>query len=103
MSPFTHRVIIFALGFDFLNGIHDSSNIVVHDDFVARILTPGCAVASPPSPNSVDHLFSGWLLPTTIGNEIVSPDHVSHAGNPRGAVGSAILWNVLTWYPGHTQ
>ena len=43
MSPVIYLIIVLALGFDFLNGIHDSSNIVA-TMISSRALSPRMAL-----------------------------------------------------------
>lgn len=98
MSPLIIVVIILALLFDFLNGIHDSSNIVA-TMISSRALTPRVALGMTAVANFIGPFIFGVAVAETIGHEVV----VSEAINLLvilAALASAILWNLLTWYLG---
>ena len=91
-------LIILALGFDFLNGVHDSSNIVA-TMISSRALSPKVAL----SITAVAHFFGpfifGVAVAKTIGDEIVESGHIS-IGMIIAALLGAIIWNLLTWWLG---
>jgi PiT family inorganic phosphate transporter len=98
MTPIIIAVIILALGFDFLNGIHDSSNVVA-TMISSRALSPRLALAMTAIANFCGPFIFGVAVADTIGHEVV----VAQAINTvvlLAALGSAILWNLLTWYLG---
>jgi PiT family inorganic phosphate transporter len=98
MIPIIIIIVLFALIFDFLNGIHDSSNIVAtmiaSKAFSARTALRMTAVAEFCGP-----FIFGVAVAETIGNEVVVSDAISVLVI-LAALSSAILWNLLTWYLG---
>jgi PiT family inorganic phosphate transporter len=98
MPPLIIAVIIIALLFDFLNGIHDSSNIVA-TMISSRALSPKIALWMTAVANFLGPFIFGVAVAETIGHEVV----VSEAIDEQvilAALASAILWNLLTWYLG---
>lgn len=90
--------IVVALIFDFLNGFHDSANIV------ATIIASGAM--SPRSALLLASLFElagpfvlGIAVATTIGKDIVNPEAIS-IGVLFAALLSAIIWDLFVWYFG---
>jgi inorganic phosphate transporter, PiT family len=91
-------VIILALGFDLLNGIHDSSNIVAtmissraFSPRVALSITAVCEFSGP--------FIFGVAVAKTIGHEIVMSETITLEVLMAALIG-AILWNLLTWFLG---
>lgn len=87
-----------ALLFDFLNGFHDSSNIVA-TVISSRALHPRVALLIAAIAEFVGPFIFGVAVATTIGDELL----VSNALNLRviiAALCSAVIWNLLTWYVG---
>lgn len=98
MPPLIIAVIVFALIFDLLNGIHDSSNIVA-TMISSRALSPKLALGMTAIANFVGPFIFGVAVAETIGNEVVISEAISiHV--ILAALTSAILWNLLTWYLG---
>jgi PiT family inorganic phosphate transporter len=98
MSPIIIAVIVLALIFDFLNGIHDSSNVVA-TMISSRALSPRLALTMTAIAEFSGPLIFGVAVANTIGNEVV----VAEAINTNvllAALASAILWNILTWILG---
>jgi inorganic phosphate transporter, PiT family len=98
MSTTIIIIIILALGFDFLNGIHDSSNVVA-TMISSRALPPRVAMGMTAIAEFSGPLIFGVAVATTIGHEVVAADAI----NPEviiSALVSAILWNLFTWYVG---
>jgi inorganic phosphate transporter, PiT family len=91
-------IIAIAMVFDFLNGFHDSSNIVA-TVISSRALSPQKALGITAIAEFSGPFLFGVAVATTIGNEVVNPDAVSSAVIV-AALSSAILWNLLTWYFG---
>jgi PiT family inorganic phosphate transporter len=91
-------LIVLALAFDFLNGIHDSSNIVA-TMISSRALSPKMALAI----TAIAHFFGpfifGVAVAKTIGDEIVKSGSISIGMIIAGLAG-AIIWNLLTWWLG---
>ncbi len=98
MPPLIIAVIVLALSFDFLNGIHDSSNIVA-TMISSRALPPRIALGLTAIANFAGPFVFGVAVAETIGHEVV----ISEAINIQvilAALASAIIWNLLTWYLG---
>ena len=93
----TFTVIGLALVFDFLNGIHDSSNVVA-TMISSRALPPRVALWMTALANFVGPFIFGVAVAETIGG-IVDSSAISLQVLV-AALGSAILWNLLTWYLG---
>ncbi len=98
MSPIIITVIVLALAFDFLNGIHDSSNVVA-TMISSRALSPRVALGMTAVANFIGPFIFGVAVAETIGNEIVSADTIN-TQVILAALASAIVWNLLTWYLG---
>jgi len=90
-------VIIFGLGFDFLNGFHDTANAIA-TVVSTGVLRPRTAVLMAAALNIVGALF-GTAVATTIGKDTIDSAVVSQT-MVLGALASAIFWNVFTWYFG---
>src|SRR5512139_3429771 len=91
-------VIILALVFDFLNGIHDSSNVVA-TMISSRAFSPRIALGVTALANFFGPFVFGVAVAETIGHEIVAAHAISEVVLI-AALSSAILWNLLTWYLG---
>ncbi len=98
MSLIIISVIILALTFDFLNGIHDSSNIVA-TMISSRALTPRVALTMTALAEFAGPLIFGVAVANTIGHDVVAAEAIT-LSVLLAALGSAILWNLLTWYLG---
>jgi inorganic phosphate transporter, PiT family len=97
--PFLLMVIIaIALLFDFLNGLHDSSNIVA-TMISSRALSPQKALGLTAVAHFVGPFLFGVAVATTIGSEVVDPSAINSAVIVAALV-SAIIWNLITWYFG---
>jgi len=97
--PFLLIIIIaIALVFDFLNGMHDSSNIVA-TMISSRALSPQKALGMTAIAEFSGPFLFGVAVATTIGSEVVDPAAISSAVII-AALSAAILWNLLTWYFG---
>jgi len=98
MSQIIIVVIVLALVFDFLNGIHDSSNIVA-TIISSRALTPRVALTMTAIAEFSGPFIFGVAVATTIGHEVVAAQAINTVVL-LAALSSAILWNLLTWYLG---
>jgi PiT family inorganic phosphate transporter len=98
MTPLIIAVIILALMFDFLNGIHDSSNVVA-TMISSRALSPRAALFMTAVANFFGPFIFGVAVANTIGHEVVVADAISMQ-ILIAALASAIFWNLLTWYLG---
>ena len=97
--PFLLIIIIaIALVFDFLNGMHDSSNIVA-TMISSRALSPRKALGMTAVAEFVGPFLFGVAVATTIGSEVVDPAAISSAVII-AALSAAIVWNLITWYFG---
>ena len=96
--PLLVALILVALAFDFLNGLHDAANSIA-TIVSTRVLRPQYAVAWAAFFNFIAFLFFGLHVAETIGRGIVDTAIV----DPRvifGALMGAISWNLITWYFG---
>jgi PiT family inorganic phosphate transporter len=98
MTPVLILVIVLALIFDFLNGVHDSSNIVA-TMISSRALTPRVALTITALAEFSGPLIFGVAVANTIGHDVVAAEAIT-LSVLLAALGSAILWNLLTWYLG---
>ena len=98
MDSLTLTVIALALAFDFLNGIHDSSNVVA-TMISSRAFSPRVALGVTALAEFSGPLIFGVAVAKTIGHDIVDSDTID-IYVILAALGGAILWNLLTWYLG---
>ena len=98
MSPIIIVVIVLALAFDFLNGIHDSSNVVA-TMISSRALSPRAALGMTAVANFFGPFIFGVAVANTIGHEIVAAEAIN-TNVLLAALISAIVWNILTWILG---
>lgn len=91
-------IIILAIAFDFLNGVHDSSNIVA-TMITSRAIPPRAAMAMTAIAEFSGPFIFGVAVATTIGDEIVSAEFLQ-VEVLIAALVSAIAWNILTWLLG---
>jgi PiT family inorganic phosphate transporter len=91
-------IIAIALGSGFLNGVHDSSNVVA-TMISSRALSPRKALGMTAVAEFTGPFLFGVAVATTIGSEVVDPAAISSAVII-AALGSTILWNLVTWYFG---
>jgi PiT family inorganic phosphate transporter len=93
--PLLIGLIIVALAFDFLNGLHDAANSIA-TIVSTRVLRPHYAVAWAAFFNFIAFLFFGLHVAQTVGTGIVAADVVD-ARVIFGALMGAIAWNLITW------
>jgi PiT family inorganic phosphate transporter len=91
-------LIILALVFDFLNGFHDSSNIVA-TVISSRALSPRMALGLTAIAEFSGPFIFGVAVAKTIGQDIVTPGTIT-IEVILVALLSAILWNLFTWFFG---
>ena len=91
-------LVILALAFDLLNGIHDSSNIVA-TMISSRAFSPQIALGITAICEFSGPFIFGVAVAKTIGHEIISADAISLQVLV-AALAGAILWNLLTWFLG---
>jgi inorganic phosphate transporter, PiT family len=94
-------LILLALTFDFLNGLHDAANSVA-TVVSTRVLTPRAAVIWAAFFNFVAFVVFPLKVATTIQSDIVDPAAVQQIVRPLVAATlvAACSWNLLTWYWG---
>jgi inorganic phosphate transporter, PiT family len=98
MDPLLIAVIVLALGFDFLNGIHDSSNVVA-TMISSRAVPPRVALSMTAVAEFLGPFIFGVAVANTIGNDVVNSAAIS-LQVLLAALISAIFWNLFTWYMG---
>lgn len=101
--PLLVGLIILALAFDFLNGLHDAANSIA-TVVATRLLRPVQAVAFAAFFN-----FSAYFLTIafpqlhrvaeTVGEGLINKDLVTPAV-VFGALIGAMFWNIVTWFKG---
>src|SRR5579862_3333019 len=91
-------LILIALAFDFLNGLHDTANSIA-TLVSTRMLQPRYAVIWAAFFNFVAFLFFGIHVARTVGVGIVSADVIDPPVIFAALMG-AICWNLLTWWRG---
>jgi len=86
------------LVFDFLNGFHDSSNIVA-TMINSHALSPRLALAI----TAIAHFFGpfmfGVAVATTLGHEVLNDQQVK-LSVAMSALIAATVWNLITWWMG---
>jgi PiT family inorganic phosphate transporter len=98
MPPIIILLIVLALFFDFLNGIHDSSNIVA-TMISSRAFRPQVALGVTAAAEFLGPFLFGVAVAKTIGDEVVRLDAITMEVIIAALIG-AILWNLLTWFFG---
>lgn len=98
MDAFVIAVIALALLFGFLNGVHDSSNVVA-TMISSRAFSPRFALGATALAEFSGPLIFGVAVAQTIGEEIVSAEAIN-TQVLLAVLAGAILWNILTWYLG---
>lgn len=92
-------VIILALGFDFINGFHDTANAIA-TSVSTRALKPRTAILMAAVMNFLGAmLFTG--VAKTIGGSVADPAKLDNGLEVLVAtLLSAIIWNLITWWFG---
>ena len=93
--PMLVGLIVVALAFDFLNGLHDAANSIA-TIVSTRVLRPQYAVAWAAFFNFIAFLFFGLHVANTLGTGIVEAGIIDERV-VFGALMGAILWNLITW------
>jgi PiT family inorganic phosphate transporter len=96
--PLLVALIVVALAFDFLNGLHDAANSIA-TIVSTRVLRPQYAVAWAAFFNFIAFLVFGLHVAETLGVGIVAAEVI----DPQvvfGALMGAIVWNLVTWFFG---
>ncbi|MFQ6058949.1 MAG: anion permease [Anaerolineae bacterium] len=84
-----------ALFFDFLNGFHDSSNIVA-TVISSRAMSPRKALFLTAVAEFSGPFLFGVAVATTIGKDVVRPELIT-VSVILAALASAIVWDLVTW------
>ncbi|MDO7907557.1 inorganic phosphate transporter [Paenibacillus sp. JX-17] len=92
-------VVILALGFDFINGFHDTANAIA-TSVSTRALTPRRAIILAAVMNFVGAMvFTG--VAKTIGGKIADPTKLDNGLEiVIATLIAAIIWNLITWWFG---
>lgn len=98
MSPRLIILVVSALIFDFLNGFHDSANIVA-TPIASRAVSPRKILLLAAVAEFAGPFIFGVAVAKTIGSELVDPTHVTMPV-VIAAMMAAVLWNALTWWLG---
>jgi PiT family inorganic phosphate transporter len=98
MPPILIVMIVLSVIFDFLNGIHDSSNIVA-TMIASRAFSPRVALGITAVAHFIAPFIFGVAVATTIGHEVVAAEAIT-INVLIAALASAIIWNLLTWFLG---
>ena len=101
--PLLIGLILVALAFDFLNGLHDAANAIA-TVVATRLLKPVHAVAFAAFFNFAAYFVtiafpSMHKVAETIGKGLIDQDLVT-PGVVFGALVGAMFWNVVTWMKG---
>jgi len=97
--PFAVLLLVaLALTFDFLNGFHDSSNIVA-TMIVSRSLPPRLALSITAVAEFVGPFLFGVAVATTLGNEVLNDSELKFTVVV-SALSASIVWNLITWWLG---
>ncbi len=90
--------IAIALVFDFLNGFHDSANVVA-TAIASRALPPRYALLIAALADFTGPFLFGVAVATTIGDEVLASQAIT-IPVAMSALLSAIIWNIFTWWFG---
>ncbi len=94
-------VVVFAIGFDFINGFHDTANAIA-TSVLTRALSIRNAIVLSALMNFIGAMI--WTgVAKTIGSGIIDPTTVSGATGQLlvlSALIGAIIWNLATWWLG---
>jgi len=91
-------VFLLALIFAFLNGFHDSANIVALA-ISSKAIRPARALALAALAEFVAPFAFGVAVATTIGQDLVETKSIKVEALAVALV-SAIVWSLITWYKG---
>ena len=98
VEPLLIIFIAIALLFDFLNGFHDSANVVA-TTIASSAMSPRVALSISALTNFIGPFLFGVAVATTIGTEVVTEEAVTVPTAMAGLL-SAIIWNLITWWLG---
>lgn len=87
-----------ALAYGFMNGFHDSANIVA-TVIASRAIHPRLSLTLTALAQSVAPFIFGVAVANTIGKGLATPEQVT-GPVVLSALVAALLWNLLTWWLG---
>jgi PiT family inorganic phosphate transporter len=92
-------VLILSIGFDFVNGFHDTANAIA-TVVATRVLTPLQAIVMAGSLNFIGAM-TGTAVAKTIASGLIPPEVAAqHQHAVVAALMAAIIWNLITWFYG---
>jgi len=91
-------VVVLALGFDFINGFHDTANSIA-TSVSTRVLSPRQAIMMSAVLNFVGALMSSKVA-KTISEGLVDASMIKVQYVIIATLISAIIWDLITWYFG---
>jgi PiT family inorganic phosphate transporter len=91
-------LVLLALAFDFVNGLHDAANSIA-TVVSTRVLSPGQAVVWAGFWNFAAFWLFGTAVAKTMGSGLVNLEIVTAAVIGAGLAG-AIVWDLITWWWG---
>lgn len=92
-------IVVLALGFDFINGFHDTANAIA-TSVSTRALKPRVAILMAAIMNLVGALLYTGVA-KTIGGKVTDPFKLEHGLTVVIAtLIAAIIWNLITWWKG---
>ncbi len=91
-------ILLLAVIFNILNGIHDSSNIVA-TMISSRALRPSVALGITAIAEFLGPFIFGLAVAKTIGSAVITPSAIT-VEVLLAALISAILWDLATWFFG---
>ncbi len=91
-------LVVLALAFDFMNGLHDAANSIA-TVVSTGVLKPHVAVGMAAVFNFIAYFIFHLKVAATVGKGIVDPGIIDHYV-VFGALVGAITWNGITWYFG---
>jgi PiT family inorganic phosphate transporter len=91
-------LLAFALIFDFLNGLHDSSNVVA-TVITSGAMRPRLALVTAAVCEFLGPFVFGVAVATTVGEGLLHDEAIDVAV-VTAALFAAVVWNLITWYIG---
>jgi PiT family inorganic phosphate transporter len=93
-----YAILASGLLFDFLNGFHDSSNVVA-TVISSRAMRPRVALIMAAIAEFCAPFLFGVAVATTLGKGVIDPSAISPNVILAGVV-AAVLWDIITWWLG---
>jgi len=91
-------ILVIALTFDFINGMHDSANSIA-TVVSTRVLSPFVAVFWAAFFNFAAAFAFGTAVAKTMGKGLINVEFID-SNVVLGGLTGAIAWNLITWYFG---